>query len=141
MYKKEKYMHPDLYKRIIRAKEFIDDCYGDSINIKRIAKEAYISPYHFIRVFRKIYNKTPHQYLTRRRIDKAKELLAKDTSVTDVCFDVGFESLSSFSTLFSRHVGYPPAVYRMEQQRKIMLSVSFPQRLIPYCFWFMNNAN
>src|SRR4030095_16141859 len=114
MLKKEKYIPHDLYKRIIRAKEFIDDSYSDSINIERIAKEAYISPYHFIRVFRKIYNKTPHQYLTRRRIDKAKEVLSKYQSLTAVTFDVGFESLGSFSTLFSKHVGYPPAVYRME---------------------------
>src|SRR4030095_601649 len=138
MIKKEKYIPQDLYKRIIRAKEFIDDCYSDSINIERIAREAYISPYHFIRVFRKIYNKTPHQYLTRRRIDKAKELLSKDSSVTNVCFDVGFESLGSFSTLFSKHVGYPPAVYRMERRRKLMLSVCFPEQRIPYCFLLQN---
>jgi AraC-like DNA-binding protein len=138
MPKKEKHIHPDLYKRIIRAKDFIDDCYSDSINIERIAKEAHISPYHFIRVFHKIYNKTPHQYLTRRRIDKAKELLSRDSSITNVCFDVGFESPGSFSTLFSKHVGYPPAVYRKEHRRKMMLSVCFPEKLIPYCFLLQN---
>ncbi len=131
-------MHTDLYKRIIKAKEFIDDCYNEPIDVDRIAKEAYFSPFHFIRIFRKIYNKTPHRYLTERRIHKAKELLSKpDTSVTEVCFDVGFQSPGSFSSLFKGYVGYPPAVYRLNMQKKLHLSANFPEKLVPSCFLFM----
>jgi AraC-like DNA-binding protein len=134
--------HPDIYKRIIRAKEFIDDCCCEAIDIDRIAKEAYFSPYHFIRVFKQIYKKTPHQYLTTRRIDKAKELLSHpEANVTDVCFEIGFESLGSFSTLFNRYVGQSPAKYRLDRARKIYLSVNFPEKLIPSCFiWFNRNG-
>jgi AraC-like DNA-binding protein len=127
--------NPDLYKRIIRAKELIDDCCTEQLDIDRIAKEAYFSPYHFLRTFKKIYNKTPHRYLTERRIDKAKELLSvPDTTVTEVCFEIGFESIGSFSTLFNRYVGQSPARYRLEKARKIYLSVNFPEKLIPSCF-------
>lgn len=126
---------PDLYKRIIRAKELIDDCCTEQLDIERIAKEAYFSPYHFLRTFKNIYNKTPHRYLTERRIDKAKELLSvPDLTVTEVCFEIGFESIGSFSTLFNRYVGQSPARYRLEKARKIYLSVNFPERLIPSCF-------
>ncbi len=128
------YKNPDLYKRIIRAKELIDDCCTEQLDIERIAREAYFSPYHFLRTFKKIYNKTPHRYLTERRIDKAKQLLAKDTTVTEVCFEIGFESIGSFSTLFNRYVGQSPARYRFEQARKLYLSVNFPEKLVPSCF-------
>lgn len=131
----EKLQQPDIYKRIVRAKSFIDDCCHQQLDIERIAKEAYFSPYHFIRVFKKIYNKTPHQYLTRRRIDKAKELLKNENfSVTDVCFEIGFESLGSFSTLFNKYVGLSPVKYRIENTRRLYLAVNFPEKLIPSCF-------
>jgi AraC-like DNA-binding protein len=125
----------DLYKRLYRAKEFIDDCYDKPIDLNRIAGQAYFSPFHFLRVFKKIYNKTPHQYLTERRIEKAKELLSKDDlRVTDVCFEVGFQSVGSFSTLFNKYVGYPPAVYKLEYLRKLQVAIRFPEKVIPACF-------
>lgn len=126
---------PEIYKRIIKAKELIDECCTEHLDIERLAREAYFSPYHFLRTFKKIYNKTPHKYLTERRIDKAKELLrSENLSVTDVCYDVGFESIGSFSTLFNKYVGSSPAKYRMEQSRRIYLAVNFPEKLIPFCF-------
>ena len=134
-------MHADLYKKIIRAKNFIEHCYSEQINISSIAREACVSDYHFIRTFKKIYKKTPHRYLTEKRIDKARELLGvTDRSVTDICFDVGFQSNGSFSSLFTRYVGYPPAVYRMQRQKKSHLSEKFPEKVIPNCFLIMNKA-
>ena len=117
----------DTSQRLARARAFIDDCYHLPLDLERISGEACLSRYHFLRLFRKAFNQTPHQYLTRRRIEKAKELLAcSGLTVTDVCFEVGFESLGSFSSLFNRHVGQPPIAYRaiaserrLEQKRKI----------------------
>lgn len=127
-------MHEDLFKRIIRAKELIDDCCTEAVDINRLAKESFYSPFHFIRTFKNIYRITPHQYLTSRRIDKAKELLPLDGStVTKVCYDLGFQSLGSFSSLFLRHTGKSPAAYRDEKRRKIILSINFPEKFIPYC--------
>lgn len=133
--KEYKIFIPDFYQRMYRSKEFIDDCYSAPIDLNAIAKEAFFSPYHFLRLFKKVYNKTPHQYLTQRRLDKAKELLKKtDTSITEVCFDVGFESLGSFSSLFTKHVGMPPVEFKKQHERKVFLWVSFPEKFIPGCW-------
>jgi AraC-like DNA-binding protein len=125
----------NLYQRLYRSKELIDDCYNESLDLNAIAKEAFFSPYHFLRLFKKVYNKTPHQYLTERRIDKAKELLQKSgSSVTEVCFDVGFQSLGSFSSLFAKRVGVSPGEFKRQYERKIFLWVRFPEKVIPGCW-------
>lgn len=135
MSKKNNNKDSEFYKRIIRAKEFINDCYSEQINIDRIAREAYFSPYHFIRMFKQTYHITPHQYLTLRRIERAKELLKDENySITDICFELGFESPGSFSTLFSRYTGLSPLKFRNLSIRKIYLSVNFPEKLVPGCF-------
>ena len=67
-----------------------------------------------------MFHETPHQYLTRRRIERAQDLLLQsDMTVTNICLDVGFESLGSFSTLFRRHLGISPERYRT-QNRDLM---------------------
>jgi AraC-like DNA-binding protein len=130
---------PDVYKRLYRAKEFIDDSFGKPIDLNQIAQQAYFSPYHFLRLFKRIYNKTPHQYIIEKRVEKAKELLSNDNlRIIDVCFEVGFQSVGSFSTLFNKCVGYPPTVYKMEYLRKLQIAVRFPEKLIPACFLYMN---
>src|SRR6476660_4401775 len=104
-----------LYKRIVQAKLFIDKNYAENIDLNNIADEAYFSKFHFIRLFTKIYGKTPHQYLMSVRIEKAMQLLRSDMPVSRVCYAVGFESLSSFSTLFKKMVGVSPSVYLFQQ--------------------------
>ena len=71
----EQYPKIYLYRRIVQAKLFIDEHFGNNIDLDNIADEAYFSKFHFIRLFKTIYNKTPHQYLTIVRIEKAKMLL------------------------------------------------------------------
>lgn len=123
-----------LYKRIVQAKLFIDDNYADDIELANIAEEAYFSKFHFIRLFKKIYGKTPHQYLTEVRIEKAMQLLWTDVPVTDVCFSVGFESLSSFSGLFKRTVGISPSAYLSQQQNIKEHILKMPLDFVPGCF-------
>jgi AraC-like DNA-binding protein len=99
--------------RLRLARAFIDEHYDLPLDLEQIAGHASFSRYHFLRLFRAAFDQTPHQYLTERRISRAKELLEHgDMSVTEVCLAVGFDSLGSFSTLFRRHVGYAPRVYR-----------------------------
>src|SRR5262245_52643702 len=99
----------DIYQRIIAAKLYIDENYHEPIGLDDISKNACLSRFHFHRLFTKIYKVTPHQYLTQKRIDKAKDLLGKEElSVTEVCNNVGFESIGSFSTLFKKEIGFPP---------------------------------
>ena len=123
-----------LYKRIVQAKCFIDEHFADHIDLDNIADEASFSKFHFIRLFKKIYGQPPHQYLKNLRIEKATQLLREGVAVSEACYAVGFESLSSFSGLFKRIVGIPPSQYLAEQQeikRQIKL---VPLQFIPGCF-------
>ena len=117
-------------QRLGRARDFIDHCYDHPLSLDQISEKACFSRYHFLRLFRQAFNKTPHQYLIERRIEKAKELLGDDDlRVTDVCFEVGFQSLGSFSTLFHKTVGQAPLTYRERVQAK---------RQVPGCFLVMH---
>src|SRR6266496_5210875 len=123
-----------LYKRIVQAKIFIDDNYAENIDLNNIADEAYFSKFHFIRLFTKIYGKTPHQYLITVRIEKAMQLLRTDMPVSKVCYAVGFESLSSFSGLFKKIVGITPSAYLFQQQQIKVQILKTPLNFIPGCF-------
>lgn len=117
-----------------RVLAVMDSRFDRKLDIDTLCDEAHFSRYHFIRTFRSRLKETPHQYLMRKRIDKARELLAtSDMSITDICFAVGFESLGSFSSLFRRAVGWPPSVYRARS----IAQRNFPQKYIPACCWTM----
>lgn len=95
----------------------MDRRYSTPITIEQLGAEMALSPHYLIRLFRRTFRQTPHQYLIRVRIARAKALLSQtDTSITDVCAEVGFESLGSFSTLFRKIVGVSPSVYRSRSQ-------------------------
>ena len=123
-----------LYKRIVQAKLFIDNNYHNNIDIENISDEAYFSKFHFIRLFKQIYDKTPHQYLTSVRIEKAMQLLRSNNPVSEVCYAVGFESLSSFSGLFKRIVGLSPSAYLANQQVIKKEVLDTPLKFVPGCF-------
>jgi AraC-like DNA-binding protein len=123
-----------LYRRIVQAKLFIDYNYAENIDAGDIADEACYSKFHFIRTFKNIYGKTPHQHLTHVRIEKAKALLEAETSVTEACFAVGFDSLGSFTTLFKRRAGMTPSKYRREKLERKQQMLEKPLNFVPGCF-------
>ena len=124
---------PDVYERLCRARDYMDVCYDLPLNLEEISSQACFSRYHFLRLFRQTFNTTPHRYLVERRLQKAKELLSSsDVRVTDVCFEVGFQSLGSFSSLFHKHVGHAPITYREKT-----LESQAAKRQIPGCFLVM----
>jgi len=124
---------PEVMERLNRARKFIDLCYDLPLDLEEISSHACFSRFHFLRLFRQAFNKTPHQYLVERRIERAKELLSsEDLRVTDICFEVGFESLGSFSSLFHKTVGHAPITYR-EKSRESQAA----KRQIPGCFLVM----
>jgi AraC-like DNA-binding protein len=90
-----------------------------SPTIVEVARTLHISPFHFIRQFEAVFGVTPHQFRIDARLDAAKRLLAAGDSVTDVCMAVGFSSLGTFSTLFTRRVGEPPSVFRRRIRERI----------------------
>lgn len=96
---------------MLRARDRIDRSYAEPLDIPALARVAGCSEAHFIRTFRAVFGETPHRYLQRRRVERAMHLLRSGRSVTEVCFDVGFNSLGTFSRTFSAIVGVPPSVY------------------------------
>ncbi len=130
----EEYPKLYFYRRLVQAKLFIDKHYAESIELFSIADEACYSKFHFIRKFREIYHKTPHQYLTWVIIENAMKLLTCGLSVAAVCSAVGFEELSSFSRLFKRMVGINPSGYFLKQQAIKKQITDSPLAFIPGCF-------
>jgi len=124
----------DIYNRIISAKMFIDENFHQPLNLEHISSKAFLSPFHFHRLFSRIYKKTPHKYLTLKRIERAKELLSQNRNVTEVCNEVGFESIGSFSTLFKKENGIAPQYYRNFAHSKKQKEITEPASLIPNCF-------
>jgi transcriptional regulator GlxA family with amidase domain len=103
----------DCNRRMLRARDAMDRTFAEPLCIQRLADIAEVSEAHFIRTFRATFGETPHRYLQRRRVERAMFLLrSTDRSVTDICFDVGFSSLGTFSRVFRDVVGEPPSVYR-----------------------------
>jgi len=104
----------DLNRRLLRARDAMDRAYAEPLDVRAVAAVAHVSPAHFIRSFRAVFGETPHRYLQRRRVERSMFLLREtDRSVTDVCFDVGFTSLGTFSRTFRVIVGETPSGYRL----------------------------
>jgi AraC-like DNA-binding protein len=91
----------------------MDRAYAQPLDIPALARIAYVSEAHFIRAFRATFGETPHRYLQRRRVERALFLLREtDRTITDICFDVGFSSLGTFSRTFHDIMGQSPTAYR-----------------------------
>jgi AraC-like DNA-binding protein len=103
----------DLNRRVLRARDTIDLSYSEPLDIPRLAGIAHISEAHFIRTFRATFGETPHRYLQRRRVERAMYLLAQTRlDITDICLEVGFTSLGTFSRTFTQIVGESPSSFR-----------------------------
>ena len=112
-------------RRMLRARDAIDRSYANPLDVHSLAQIACVSEAHFIRTFRATFGETPHRYLQRRRVERAMFLLVETPrSVTDICLDVGFTSLGTFSRTFHDIVGETPISYR---SRGIAMAV-------PTCF-------
>jgi len=108
------------------------------VSVREAAREAALSPYHFIRRYSAVFGETPHQALIGARLDKAKELLiVSELSVTEICVAVGFSSLGTFSYAFSRRVGSAPSVYRRQFRSMVQVAGMLPRQLVPGCFSLM----
>ena len=100
-------------RRLLRARDAMDRAYAEPLDIPSLARIAHVSEAHFIRIFRGTFGETPHRYLQRRRVERAMFLLRQtDRSVTEVCLEVGFTSLGTFSRTFRDIVGESPSGYR-----------------------------
>jgi AraC-like DNA-binding protein len=101
-----------LYIHLLRAKDLMDRHYARQLDVPALARAAHSSTAHFSRSFKRAFGETPHRYLLRRRIERAKELLrGTEMTVTEISLEVGSRSLGSFSAAFRELVGVPPSEY------------------------------
>src|SRR5215831_18304457 len=124
----------DLFRRLCIARERLADDLEDGPDLRELGRVAGISPHHLLRVFRRAFGETPHECLTRVRIERAKAALRAGRSVTETCFDVGFSSLGSFSALFRRQVGVAPSEYRWRLQVAVPAPGLGEAVVVPFCF-------
>jgi AraC-like DNA-binding protein len=125
----------ETFARLYRSREFLAGSFDRRLSLSEAARQACLSPFHYHRMFVRAFGETPHEFLTRVRIDRAKQLLAREQCpVTEVCLAVGYESLGSFSSLFRSAVGRSPSEYRQSLRRIFPAPYVAPHRFIPACF-------
>ena len=102
---------------MLRARDAIDRAYANPLDIPSLSHVASVSEAHFIRTFKVTFGETPHRYLQRRRVERAMYMLREsDRSVTDICMEVGFTSLGTFSRTFRDIVRVTPSEYRAREE-------------------------
>lgn len=103
----------ELHRRVLRGRAAIEEMIACPFDLETIAAEAFLSPHHFHRTFSAAFGEAPHAYVERRRLARARRLLEEtDAPIIDVCGAVGYESVPSFTAMFRRRTGTPPAAYR-----------------------------
>jgi AraC-like DNA-binding protein len=123
-----------VFRRLCQARALLCATGERTPTIREIAQLVGISPFHFIRRFEAVFGATPHQLRIQARLERAKQLLALGAcSVTEVCFEVGFESLGSFSTLFRRRIGESPSRYQRRMRVLVSVPGSVPVEAFPGC--------
>ena len=110
----------ELWRRVNRARDFLHAHLGSRVRLSEVAAAACLSPFHLLRTFQAAFHQTPHQYLQRCRLERAKFLLEKTrVPVTAICLDCGFTSLGSFSTFFQKSCGMSPRQWRVNRGRVV----------------------
>jgi AraC-like DNA-binding protein len=128
-------MGRDLTVHLRRARDHADRRYAEQLDLAALAEAANVSKFHFARCFAQTYGETPMRYLTRRRIERAQDLLrTANLTVTEISGMVGYQSLGSFTTRFTALVGVSPAGYRQRW-------ATSDGHLIPGCFLFMRGLD
>jgi AraC-like DNA-binding protein len=129
------------FVRLCRARDRLRESEEAAMSVRAVAREAGLSPYHFIRLFERLFGETPHQYRINARLDRARALLASsDWSVTEICMELGCSSMGSFSDLFARRVGVPPSVYRRQMRSMMAVPGAASTVLSPGCLSLMAAA-
>lgn len=125
----------ETYRRLLRSRDWLAEAFPERVRLHDAARQANLSPFHFQRLFARTFQESPHAFVQRRRLERAKQMLiAGEEPVTEVCLAVGYESLGSFSTLFRTRYGCSPVEFRRHYQRFWQIPWPRSHRLIPTCF-------
>jgi len=123
------------FERLNIGRDYIANNYQTPLSLSGIAKCSYMSPYHFLRAFKDTYGETPNEFLIRLRVEQAKKMLITGNfSVSEICEEVGYTSLGSFSSLFVKKVGVAPTLYRRKLWALSAEAYRFPSQTIPACY-------
>ena len=123
------------YRKICLGRDFLTEFYLDPFSLTKVAKYSCMSQYHFSRVFTKTFGESPNTFVTRLRIEKAKNLLITESfSIGKICEMVGYSSVSSFSSCFSKKVGLSPTQYRRKLSSLSSEPQRYPMQSIPMCY-------
>src|SRR6188768_918850 len=109
---KEHYLPEYYYVQVRQSKAFMEKYLSEKIELEKIASTAFMSRFHFIRIFKKVYGLSPRQYLRDLRLNKGKELLKQGLELSPVFFEVGYASLPTFCNAFKKATGYSPGEYQ-----------------------------
>ena len=124
----------DTFRRLCRGRDLLAAEYHSRVLLRQAAREACLSEFYFHRLFRAAFGETPHDFLTRLRMDRARRMLASERGVTEVCFEVGYESLGTFSSKFRAQFGQSPAQFQREIRCIFGYSAPWRILMIPACF-------
>ena len=128
-------VHDITFRRLCRARDLLAANYQSIIPLEEAAREACLSSFHFHRLFTSTFGRTPHHFLTQLRIDRAKHLLARgEMSITEICYEVGYSSLGSFSLKFHSALGRTPSEYRRQARRVFGFSAPWRIIYVPECY-------
>lgn len=118
----------ELFRRVLCGRDFLLSSLADSVPLGDAARAACLSPFHFHRAFQSAFGTTPHRYAVHHRLERARHLLrATNRRITDICFETGFESLGSFSSLFRRTYGVSPRECRATRRSRELSVAPGPQ--------------
>ena len=127
-------MAASAYHRLLIARDLLRERYSEPLLLRDLAAAAGFSEFHFLRAYRTAFGETPHQHFTRLRLEHAKRALAHGAPVTEVCFDVGYSSLGTFSWRFARATGKSPRAWQREVRALVSVPEDLPRLYVPGCF-------
>ena len=126
----------DLFVRLCRSREYLGDCANAPVSLGHAARLAYLSKYHYLRMFAMAFGETPLQFVTRVRMERARSLLlSSEWSVTEICLEVGYESPTTFSNRFRRFAGCPPSEVRLQSRKLFAMPALAAIYNVPTCFF------
>jgi AraC family transcriptional regulator len=106
----------EIFQRLLRSSDYIFSCYDRELSLEELANAACLSKFHFLRLFKIAFQKTPHQFINNVRLQRAKELLHNTSfDVQTIAKDTGFVNSSSFSRMFRQHIGVYPTQFRLSK--------------------------
>jgi AraC family transcriptional regulator len=116
---KKKMVREENYKRVAAVRDWMEDHFSAEVSLKQLASSAAFDPQHFLRLFTQLYAKTPRQYIIARRIEEAKRLLANpDMTIESICYQIGWQSVPTFTLVFKQKTGTSPSQFRAAARRR-----------------------